>query len=425
MTHSITDLRRRYNLQLLGIFAAAVGVRVMYVLLTIHALPGDTDSYRGIAENLLGGHGYSISADMPTAFRPPGYPLFIAVVERFLGGPWSVIWAQCILGGVVALIAGSLARRLVGDLFALVAAGLVAIDPYQVARCTEFMSEVFFSFAVLAALALFMRAACASSVRNYAAAGIAAGAAAMTRPEFLLFIPGALFAALLWGQRKHRLLCAVVFIVASALLPAVWAARNKAALGEWIFTTTHGGYTHRLSYNSIFYDEVVNGPSEVWDARSLKRWQARLADETSGMSEIAADEDNYKMASGFIMADWRRAATVGLYEAGAFWKLTPYGSGPYTGVVLCVFFLFLCIAGAAGVYVAWGRGPFVPITLYILTLETLVHVYYWGNIRMRVPLHAILCVLAACAIAAFFARKAPVGATVRAVADETAYSPAG
>jgi 4-amino-4-deoxy-L-arabinose transferase-like glycosyltransferase len=287
------------------------------------------------------------------------------------------------------------------------------------------MSEVFFSFTMLAALALFMRAASASSVRNYAAAGIAAGAAAMTRPEFLVFIPGALLAALLWGQRKYMLLSAVVFIVASVLLPVAWAARNKADLGEWIFTTTHGGYTHRLAYNSIFHDEVVSGPSEVWGAKSLGRWQARLGDETSGMSEIAADEDNYKMASGFIVADWRRAAKVGLFEAGAFWKLTPYGNGPYSGVVLCVFFLFLCIAGAAGVYVAWGRGPFVPIALYILAAETLVHVYYWGNVRMRVPFHAILCVLAACAIAAFFARKAPVGATVRAVADETAYSPAG
>ena len=66
----------------------------------------------------------------------------------------------------------------------------------------------------------------------------------------------------------------------------------------------------------------------------------------------------------------------------------------------------------------------VPLIVYVLAAETLVHAYYWSNIRMRVPFHPLLAVLAAAGVAALFGRSALVGEPVQAAEEETLYSPA-
>jgi len=424
MTEPATIGRRDYRWELLVIIVVALALRLSYAIVVVGKAPADTDRYLAVAENLVSGRGYSMSPDAPTAYRPPGYPMLIALVKRSGGGDWSLILTQCVLGALVAYVAAVLTRRLVGDLWALVAAVVVAVDPYEIAVSSLLMTEAFFSLLVAASVALLIRALRGQRTVNYATAGLVSGVGALTRPEWLLFAATAVWSILLWVPGKRRAWRVAVFVVAACLPLALWGGRNQMSMGQTIFTTTHGGYTHRLAYNAVFYDQVVSGKNETWPAESLAAWQGRIADETSGMSEMARDRWNSKMAGGFVAASAKRALRVALYEARSFWRPAPRPAGVWVKIGLSVFFLVLAALSVLGAYVAWRRGPFVAIALYVLAAETIVHMYYWSNVRMRVPFHPLLAVLAACAAASFFGRKAPLGATAPAVSSENVYSPA-
>ncbi len=424
MTNPGVSGNHSHNWELFAILVAAIALRVVFVVTTLDRLPPDTDNYLAIGQNLSTGQGYSIEPGVPTAFRPPGYPVFIALVRTALGSDWSVIALQCLMGAAVALIAALLARSIAGDLFSLAAAVFVAIDPYQIAVCGMFMTEAFFTLLVISTVALFLRSLRAAKPLRYAVAGLAAGAAAMTRPEFLVFIPGALLIMVFAAQPKRRVLCAAVFLVFCAVLPGGWAYRNHNALGSWIVTTTHGGYTHRLAYNAVFYDEVATGNQEAWEGESLREWQGRLKCEAEGISETKADAFNYKMASGFVAGDLERAMHVALVEGGGLWRPYPLKAGTWQQIALGGFFTILATLAAVGVCVGRRRGPFAALSLYLFGATTVVHMYYWSQLRMRIPFHPLLAVLAACGLAAFFGRRLHEAEPVRTLDTKQAYSPA-
>jgi len=422
MSESLTAARRPYRRELAAIFLVALALRIGYVAFQGFRLPPDTDSYRRIADNLVSGQGYSLVPGVPTAYRPPAYPVFIALSKWLSGGYWAAIWGQCVLGALVTVLAASLARGLVGDLFALGAAAIVAVDPYLVAVCDTFMTEALFAFFVTAFFASLMRALAGGGILWHVLAAVIAALAFLTRPEFVSYIPVVVIALAVCARRG--LLSVTVFVLAFAVVASTWAVRNGISMGRPILTTTHGGYTHRLPYNYILYDRVVMG-GEVWDSgnRSLSEWQSRTGSETEAMTEVSRDGHNYRMADGFMLADARRAAVVALYEAGSFWRLCPHGAAKTVNLALAAFFCVLAVLAVAGSVIAWRWGPFVRLAVWLLVLETVIHMYYWSNVRMRVPFHPLMAVAAAVAIAAMFRQKAFVNAAMAAVEKQPFCNP--
>jgi len=418
----------RYSLP--AIFVCALLLRVLYVGVALEKLPPDTDAYLAIASNLASGGGYNLEAGQPTAFRPPGYPLFLAFWKLLAPSPWAPLYLQAVLGASVVFMAARMGRMLVGKVFGLFAAIAVAVDPFQIAACGEFMTECLQTFLVAGAFLLLLRALRARYLLRYVLAGLAAGAAGLTRPEFLVFLPGAVSAVILWGRRGYKAAGVAALLAAGLLLPGLWGVRNSAALAgsegrrARVFTTTHGGYTHLLAYNEVFYSEVVAGPYRTWPRASLESWQKDLDEATGGMSEAERDRYYSRRAREFTAQHPPRAARVAVFEMGRFWAPFPHSAPRNAALALGAFFLVLAGLAAAGIYVGWGRSLLVPLIVYVLAAETLVHAYYWSNIRMRVPFHPLLAVLAAAGVAALFGRSALVGEPVKAAEEETLYSPA-
>lgn len=422
MTNPARDTVRFRNLALVVIFAAALILRLLYV--ATESLPPDTDNYRAIASNLASGNGFAIEPGKPTAFRPPGYPLLIAVVESLAPTPRAVLYLQCILGASLVFLAAWLARFLVGDIFALVAAIIVAVDPFQIHACGLFMTEVLFAFLVTATFVTFLRAIRARSPGRYALAGLVASAAFLTRPEFFVFAVGGVVGAVLWGRRRRKLLCLLVFVVSLSLLPGAWLIRNRCSTGSWTLSTTHGGYTHLLPYNTVFYNKVVAGPSDTWSDESLAAWQQQLREETAGLSEVERDRHFYAKARNFVREDFKRAAHIALFEAGRFWGIFPHSVTRGQGIFLGAFFVVLLVLAVPGALAAWRRPCVVPLVVYLLAAETLLHMYYWSNIRMRTPFHPLLAVLAAAGVATLFGRRSFIGEAVPLPEEDPLYSPA-
>ena len=49
--------------------------------------------------------------------------------------------------------------------------------------------------------------------------------------------------------------------------------RNHRVFGEWVWTTTHGGYTLALANNEIYYRDVLLGPpGRVWSGQDQWLW---------------------------------------------------------------------------------------------------------------------------------------------------------
>ena len=95
---------------LLLIFILALCLRLVFVL-QIHYEPfSDMAHYDEIARNLLEGKGFSSDGRI-TAYRPPGYPFFVASVYSIFGSsPVAVRVVQAILGAFTCCLAYFLAR---------------------------------------------------------------------------------------------------------------------------------------------------------------------------------------------------------------------------------------------------------------------------------------------------------------------------
>src|SRR5690348_4789713 len=75
----------------------------------------DTGAYVLLAQNLLGGKGYTY-AGQPTAFRPPGYPLLLAAFMEFFGKHYIVAMRgfQFLEGLAIVFLCAAMAGRIFG-----------------------------------------------------------------------------------------------------------------------------------------------------------------------------------------------------------------------------------------------------------------------------------------------------------------------
>jgi 4-amino-4-deoxy-L-arabinose transferase-like glycosyltransferase len=217
-------------------FAGAVAVRLLYwALVTPGYVPRADDSqYVGIARSLADGKGYSLVFPQltlhATAFRPPLYPALLTPGAWLFGDAlWPARLLSVALGALVAVLAGVLTARIAGRRAGLAAAGVVALYPPLLANDTVALTEPL-------ALALLLGAVLLLDGRQWAWAGVAAGALLLTRPNgYLVVLILAGWALLTVGWRRAAGLAAI----ALGLL-APWMVRNHVQVGTWRPTTSDG-----------------------------------------------------------------------------------------------------------------------------------------------------------------------------------------
>ncbi len=209
----------------------------------------DSAEYQLLALNLLDGHGFSRAHEppyLPTNFREPGYPAFVAAVFAVSNQSGdAVAVAQSLLLGFSALLTALIGRGVFGDRrIALLGGGLVAVSPDLGDHARYEMSEALFVPLLLLATLLALRAWRTRSTRRGAIAGLAYGLAAYGRvmafPAGILVAAGS--AAWDWWHAKRHFQWAVVLIGVMLLAAVPWMARNQAALGRFAFSGRSGAY---------------------------------------------------------------------------------------------------------------------------------------------------------------------------------------
>jgi 4-amino-4-deoxy-L-arabinose transferase-like glycosyltransferase len=379
-------------------------------------LRADVDGYRQLATTLIetGTYGFQVEgldgrtvSVHPTAYRPPLYPLLLAGVG-WCGrvSLFAIAGLHLILG--VATVAGvyALARRWGLGNWALGAALLTACDPILLSQSSLVMTEtVATGLAVLALLALTRLDRWPTGV-NAALAGATIALAVLCRPTFLVWFAGiaVTLSAIPSPSFRKRVKVIAAFVLVGSTILSVWFGRNVAVLGHPVLATTHGGYTLLLGNNEGFYSYLETaGWGEVWDSSRLDARYNQVKAAVDG-DEVLADRWAYEQARHCIRQQPVTFLRSCLVRVGRLWGVLPHRVNPtetlagrlqrYTVAIWYVLVFLLAVLGVFRLGRRLCQCPYLWGLLLCLSF-TVVHTFYWSNLRMRGPLIPVVCILAA------------------------------
>jgi 4-amino-4-deoxy-L-arabinose transferase-like glycosyltransferase len=208
----------------------------------------DAAAYATIAANLDRGEGFTLGkgATQPASNYSPGLPLFVAGVYKLTGGVHerTARLVLALLGTLSVLFTYLLGRRLSGPGAGLIGAAAVAIYPalleYQGMLMGEPLAATLLSGAVLASL----WAADSESRTRWLLPGVAIGALALVRPEYLGV--AVLVGLVVLAKNGHAgwrtsLAPSLLLLAGVAVIVVPWTARNAIALDRFVPISTGGG----------------------------------------------------------------------------------------------------------------------------------------------------------------------------------------
>ena len=120
----------------------ALGLRLVVIISEPQELTRDRDAYLGIATSLAEGRGFSTpNSSSPTAFRPPLYPVCLAIGLRRLPTTVTVAGINLLAGLMTVWLTAQAGKNLQLGRLRFVAALLVAIDPLLLQYSSRPMTE--------------------------------------------------------------------------------------------------------------------------------------------------------------------------------------------------------------------------------------------------------------------------------------------
>jgi hypothetical protein len=282
---------------------------------------------------------------------------------------------------------------------------LVAVDPILCHQSGQIMSETLATTLAVLCLVLLTWIDGPRSARFAALAGGAIALAALCRPVFIVWL--CLVALLLLRRRssplRTRLASCSALLAGAAVVLVPWTARNTWQLGGTVILTTHGGYTLLLGNNPDFYAHLNSSDWRLpWDSRAFERaWDESTRRE--GDRPVVLDQIAYRRAWQNIVADpWMFLRSVAVrWERlwGVLPRSTHTAGTQRAGLLRCVvaaWYAMQWVLVGVGLFFLKSRGcrePWMWGTSLCVAL-TLVHAFYWTDMRMRAPLVPVLCLLA-------------------------------
>jgi 4-amino-4-deoxy-L-arabinose transferase-like glycosyltransferase len=400
--------------------ALALVLRLLYVDATpAYGLRHDARDYELHAQSLAVGEGYSrhVAYGRPTAFRPPGYPYFLAGVYRVAGvqeAPQerrvhTARIAQAFVGAAVAALIGAIALCLWGRWTGLLATALAAVYVPLIVVGGAVMSEPLFDVAMLAAiLAALAHRRSPHRYRYAVLTGVLAGLAMLTRANAIVLLAPLAFAV--WDARPRRAWPALgppaVLLTAAVITVMPWTIRNANQLHAFVPISTQLGSSLAGTYNDTARTDPVN--PGAW--RSIKHvpqyaalWRhVRTTPEAvlekrlrAASTRYIADHPSYVAEVGF----WNTLRMLDL-DGQRRWRATAatitVESGWADRAVRC-FWVFALLAVAGSATRAARRAPrflwAIPVLLFASVVFLAVE-----TPRYRTPLDPFVVLLAAVAL---------------------------
>jgi glycosyltransferase involved in cell wall biosynthesis/4-amino-4-deoxy-L-arabinose transferase-like glycosyltransferase len=270
--HQEGDTGPRFELWVGAFLAFAVLSRIASVILFHDSLVNREWGFFYLVDHWFQGFGYSYARELgcASAYRSPGYLFFLTGLYAIFSPTNTLAHAivqNMFVVGVLWLVY-VVGRRFVGKRAALIGGLLMACYPYTFYHYTQyyhtFLSSFFLLLLVWCALRL-------TETKRYAwavASGAAIAALAYVQGTIL---PATPFIVLwlfwkLWPEWKRVIGCAAIMAIVSAVLIAPWTYRNWKELHAFVPLTTDLGHAVFKANNENIYQLTLRGyPQEIVD----------------------------------------------------------------------------------------------------------------------------------------------------------------
>jgi 4-amino-4-deoxy-L-arabinose transferase-like glycosyltransferase len=407
---------------LLAILAIALVARIGVIVATPDFKPiFDAADFDRHATSIAAGHGYpppQAGLPGPTAFRPPLYPVALAVVHE-LGGGWTAErLLGALLGVATVLLIYLLSLRLWGRRVATLAAGIAAVFPPLVLLSASFLSELLFLPLSLAALLAVLQHREDRRLRWAVLAGVLCGLAVLARTNGLPLVLALALGVWVARPRLSRagLTATVVLILATVVTVSPWVVRNAVVFHRYVGISTGAGYALAGTYSA---DARARGahPGEPYAPSELPSFKGLLArrdvDEARYFDRFNERGKRYiRDHPGYVVETvaWNVLRILCIERRGDFKRFfstqdlhalgTEDVESPvvYLGTLYAVLLLALLGAAAQVALLPSQRSPaFVWLAPVLLVLPALA---VYGLPRYRAPIDPFLVMLAAVGVAA-------------------------
>lgn len=372
-------------------FLLRVGLAEYVLAQGIERLP-DSDLYEAYARCIYSGGEYEVGDNH--ALRMPGYPAFLAVVWRVMGGESlrAVLYAQAILGTLTAWIVYRLARSFETSGAprgtAWIAAAITLLEPYALILGSLELSETLFTTLFAGCIGLAKSTHQKRSALRATLLGFLIAAAVYVRPSAILLGPITAALYLMFAKdRMPALRWVAMAAIVGAIILAPWWVRNARLYGRPVLTTLNVGESLYDGWNPM-----ATGASDM----SFKRDK-----ETPPMTELESDTYWREQAFTFAREHPAKVLTLAAQKFLRFWSPWPneprFRTPTITTVttIASLAFYGLAIVGLIAIL----RGPaenraaawfvLVPIAYY-----TALHAVFVSSVRYRVPLVPVLALAA-------------------------------
>jgi 4-amino-4-deoxy-L-arabinose transferase-like glycosyltransferase len=363
----------------------------------------DQREYLETARSLLRGEGLGFVDprfdQRVYAFRTPGYPAFLALC----GGNVRIIRAaQALLDTATVLAAFVLARRWLAEEAALIAALLVAFNPFLVYFSGLLLSETLFTAMLAWAMVLLAWPGAVESIGRARLMWIAGllllALSILVRPGAIGLPVGLAILGAFLNRRTTRayqlgslwpLPVGATALVATALVLLPWAYRNHRVLGQWVWTSTNAGFT------------VYDGFNPDADGSSRQGFVDEMP-QLRRMDEVGRSDYLTGRARDYTDAHPGRITELALAKMARMWSPRPLSddfSRPIYVAVALLYGLPFFLVVIVGLF-----SPSLPGSAKVFLLApaiylTAVHAMSVGSLRYRIPAEVPMAVIAAACVA--------------------------
>lgn len=224
---------------------------------------GDTElqnEYEPIVKNMLAGRGFayysvdensSLSTDflenpklvIPSAFKSPVYPYFLAAWVKFVGtdktGMWIIEIFQSLLAALICWLIYDIAREKFDTPQAVLAVAGMSFFPLMVYSATQISDTIIFLTLEISVIYLFIKLDKAFSFRLFISFAILFGIFMLARPEGFIYFPF-IFGWLLYRYPQRRFFNSLLFTIVCIMVLLPWGVRNYYQLGKFTMNTSTG-----------------------------------------------------------------------------------------------------------------------------------------------------------------------------------------
>lgn len=366
----------------LFVFLTALILRIIFILsLEQKFYFDDEHEYWKMVDNFISGKGLMV-AETLKAYRPPLYPLFLAVAVKIGAGILGIRIVQALIGALTCIFIYILSKKIFNEKVAIFSGFISAVYPFFIFYTGFLLTETLFIFLVVMSVLTIVNLSQKDTSSNYGLlAGIVNGFAGLCRPTMELFFPFCLIFVLFSKDMLNLKIKKIVYACLGFILVLTpWIIRNYVAIGKFVPGTTMGG--------AVFW-EGNNPYSEGGPCRYFPEgiWQ---------IEETSRDRIFYRLTVECIKKDPVRFVKLLGKKFLRFWNIVP-NAADYRGNLyrLISVFSFGILLPFFIVGILTSRhNRHAMFLLWIIIFFTVFHMIFLASIRYRVAIEPFVIMLA-------------------------------